>query len=423
MIRTQELLTGIFLSIILFVIFFIVSIPHYSGDVKNHIAWGKSILNEGTKGFYGREFKDYSLPNYPPLSMLSFATSEWVYEFSHTLFLNLNSYPLFPSGFIPWIEYENVNISFLKIPAILPFILTGALIYFFGKLFNISQKKSLFFSLLFLFNPGLFYLSVIWGQNDFMQVFFILGAFYFLLKEKFILSYIFAAFSILSKQTVLMLWGLFLVTVYKKHNLTKSVFALIASIILFWLAYLPFNNSSIIWPFTFYNETLSKSTGFLVSDNAINFWGAYSNFKQLDASGEVFLLTYERWGFLAFALLMLPLFFKYLKTKFSNALLIKFLFLSSITYFFVLTRMHERYLFFGVVFAHLLFMLSRKYWFNLVFFSFFYFINLYRGLYLPDFPFSAALVRNEIFLLGLVVIYFLFLTYNYYNFMFKSSNK
>lgn len=423
MIKTQELLLGIFLSFLLFIIFFLISIPHYSGDVKNHVVWGKSILNEGTKGFYSLEFKEFSFPNYPPLSMLSFAFSVWFYEFSRSSFLNLNSYPIFPSGLIPWIEHENVYISFLKIPAILPFILTGVLIYFFGKLFKQSQKKSLVFALLFLFNPGLFYLSVIWGQNDFMQVFFILGAFYFLLKEKFILSYIFAAFSILSKQTVLMLWGLFLVTVYKKHDLTKSVFALLTSIILFWLVFLPFNNSSVIWPFTFYNETLSKSTGFLVSDNAINFWGAYSNFKQLDASGQVLLLTYERWGFLAFVLSVLPLFYKYLKTKFSNGLLIKFLFLCSITYFFVLTRMHERYLFFGVVFAHLLFMLNRKYWFNLVFFSLFYFINLYRGLYLPDLPLLSMLVKNEIFLISLVVVYFLILAYNYYNFMLKSKNE
>lgn len=423
MLKIRELLIGILFSVVLFKIFFLLSVPEFSGDVKNHIAWGESILNEGTKGFYGREFKDYSFPNYPPLSMLSFAGSVWLYGFTGELFSKLNIYPIFPSELIPWIENENVHISFLKIPAILPFILTGWIIYFFGRLFKKDRKQSFLFALLFLFNPGLFYLSVVWGQNDFMQVFFILGAFYLLLKEHFLLSYIFAGFSILSKQTVLLLWGLFSVTVYKNNGNSKSILSLLVSIIVFWLAYLPFNNSSFIWPFTFYNETLSKSTGFLVSDNAINFWGVYSGFKQLDASLTLFALSYEKWGFLIFGVLVIPLFYKYMRTKFSINLLLQFLFISSIAYFFVLTRMHERYLFFGVVFAHLLTMLKRRYWYNLVFFSGLYFINLYRGLYLPDIPFLTLLVKNELFLTTLVLGYLLLLGYNYYIFMFKLSNE
>lgn len=421
--KTKKILSGIILSIILFKIFFLLSIPQFSGDVKNHIIWGESILNQGALGFYGREFKDYSFPNYPPLSMLSFAGSVWLYRFSSELFANLNVYPIFPSQLIPWIENENVKISFLKIPAILPFILTGWIIYFFGLLFKRDKKQSFLFALLFLFNPGLFYLSVVWGQNDFMQVFFILGAFYLLLKQHFLLSFFFAGFSILSKQTVLMLWGLFLITVYKTNGSSKSFFALIVSTLVFWLAYLPFNNSSFIWPFAFYNETLSKSTGFLVSDNAINFWGVYSGFRQLDASIKFLSLSYEKWGFLVFAILIIPLLYKYLKTKFSKNLLLQFLFISSITYFFILTRMHERYLFFGVIFAHLLTMLNKKYWYNLVFFSGFYFINLYRGLYLPDIAFLTPLVKNELFLTILATGYFLLLGYNYYIFMFKLSNE
>lgn len=423
MVKTQELLTGIFLSFLLFLIFFLISIPHYSGDVKNHVVWGKSILNEGAKGFYNREFKEFSFPNYPPLSMLSFAFSVWFYEFSRSSFLNLNSYPIFPSGLIPWIEYENVYISFLKIPAILPFILTGALIYFFGKLFKQSQKKSLLFALLFLFNPGLFYLSVIWGQNDFMQIFFILGAFYFLLKDKFFPAYIFAGLSILSKQTVLMLWALFFITVYKLYRISKSIIAFIISVIIIWLAYFPFNDAGVFWPFSFYAETLSKSTGFLVSDNAINFWGVFSGFKQLDAAETSYLLSYEYWGFLAFGILSLPLLFKYFKTKFSKELLIYFLFLCSILYFFVLTRMHERYLFFGVVFAHILTMLKTKYWYNLFFFSVLYFLNLYRGLYIPEIPALTILVKSEFFLSLLALGYLLLLSFNYYFYMFKLNDE
>jgi len=408
----------IVLLIVLFFVFFLMSVPYYSGDVKNHIFWGSSILNEGPVGFYGRDMQGWSYPNYPPVSMLSFAASVWLYKSINSLFLILNSFPFFPSNLIPWIEYDNVYISFLKIPAILPFILSGYFIFLFGKLLKFNTKKSLIWTLVFLFNPGLFYLAVVWGQNDFSQILFILGAFYLLLKEKFIWSYIFAALAILSKQTVLMVWGIFMITVFKLKGIKQSAIALLVTALVIWLSYLPFNITGPIWPFTYYNETL-KSTGFLVADNAINFWGAYSGFQQLDAGKTDFILNYEKWGFLAFALLFLPLLYKFLKTKFSPELLFYFLFLSSITYFFVLTRMHERYLFFGVVFAQLLMMSNKKYWYNLAFFTILYFLNLYRGLYQPDFPLLPDLLRNNLTLNILVVGYLLILIYNYYTFMLK----
>ena len=413
--------TVLIILAVLFIVFFLLSVPYYSGDVKNHVFWGTSILKEGTVGFYGRDMQGWSYPNYPPVSMLSFAASVWFYDFTKSAFFTLNnSLPVFPSGLIPWIEHDNVYISFLKIPAILPFVLSGWFVFLFGKLFKKTTKHSLLFMLLFLLNPGLLYLSILWGQNDFMQVLFILGAFYFLLTEKFVLSYVFAGLAILSKQTVLMVWGIYLISVYKLHKLPKSVMALLTSAILMWVFYLPFNNTGILWPFTYYNETL-KSTGFLVADNAINFWGAYSGFEQLDAGESILFLTYEKWGFLIFALMFIPLAIKYLRTKFSYELLFSFLFLSSIAYFFILTRMHERYLFFGVVFAHLLLMINKKYWYNLLFFTILYFLNLYRGLYQPDFPVLPDLLRSNSFLTVLVAGYFLILIYNYYYFMFKLS--
>lgn len=410
------------LLIFFFITFFLISVPYYSGDVKNHVVWGRSILNEGAPGFYGREFHGYSFPNYPPVSMFSFAASAWFYDFSKSLIFNLNNYSIFPSGLVHWIEYENVLISFLKIPAILPFVLSGWFVYLFARLFKKNVKQSLLYTILFLLNPSLIYLAVVWGQNDFTQVLFILGAFYFFLREKFIPAYIFAGLSILSKQTVLMIWGVFFVTFFKLYGISKSAVVLLTSITILWLAYLPFNVSSPIWPFTFYNETL-KTTGFLVSDNAINFWGLIFNFKPVDAAQNLFLLRWEHWGFLAFGLLSFPLLYKYLKTKFSSESLFYFLFMISITYFFILTRMHERYLFFGIIFAHFLTMVNRKYWYNLLFFSVLYFLNLYRGLFQPDFPLLPDLLRNEIFLSGLAAGYLVILIYNYYFYMFKSKNE
>lgn len=410
------------LLVFFFLIFIVISSPYYSGDVENHVIWGRSILDEGVRGFYSRDFHNYSIPNYPPISMFSFAAAVSLYDFIRDKILFLDNYEIFPSNLVGIIDSDNMLISFLKLPAILPFILSGFIIFYLGILFKKKFKESLIYVLLFLLNPSFIYLAVIWGQNDFTQVLFILGALLLLLNNFYNWSIIFASFSILSKQTALLIWGLFLITVFKLEGILKFITGLFVAVILVWFLYIPFNNSNFFWPFTFYNESL-RTTGLLVSDNAINFWGLISRFQNADAQEIIFALKLEHWGYLFFLILFLPLLFKYLTTKFSNKLLFYFLFLTSIIYFFTLTRMHERYLVFGVVFAHILVMVNRKYWFNLIYFSLLMLINLYRGLFMPNIPFAVDLVNSPVILNALGISYFVIILVNYYYFMYRLKDE
>lgn len=413
----------VFLILFLFFIgFFFLSIPYYSGDVKNHIVWGRSIVVEGPKGFYGREFHDYSFPNYPPISMLSFAGSVLLHDFLVNLITNLDNIKFFPTILVKWITGENVGVSFLKIPAILPFILTGLIIFFFGKLLKKSFKTSIFSMLIFLLNPSLIYLAVIWGQNDFSQVLFILAAIFFLLRENFFLAYFSAGFSILSKQTVLLIWGLFLLTLLRLYGISRTIICLLISGVLLWIFYLPFNETSIIWPFSFYDETL-RTTGLLVADNALNYWGLLSRFRPSGALEVIYFLSLETWGFIFFGVLFIPILYKYLTTKFSKEFFFYFLFLTSVVYFFSLTRMHERYLIFAIVFAQILTMVKKRHLFNLVFFSTFFFLNLYKGLLMPNIPILVTPVKSLPFLALTTLSYLIILAYNYYYFMFKLNNE
>ncbi len=412
----------LYLTIIFFLVFyFFLSIPYFSGDVNNHIVWGRSILDEGPGGFYGRYFHDYSFPNYPPISMLSFAGSVVLFDWVKNSIMNLNHYPVFPSGLVNFINYENVLVSFLKIPAILPFVLSAGAIFYFAKLFKKSDKKAFIYMLLFLLNPAFFYLAVIWGQNDFTQVFFVLLAIYYLLKENFYATSIFAGFAILSKQTALMIWGIILLAIFKNYGFIKAIIAGVISLVLLWIFYIPFNNTGILWPFIFYNETL-RTTGLLVADNAINFWGLISQFQPMDSQATAYLKL-EHWGFLFFTALFLPLLYKFAKNKFTSERFIYFLFLASIIYFFALTRMHERYIIFGVVFAQILFMKDKKYLCNLVFFSLLLFVNLYKGLFLPDVPLLKQFSTSIITLNILGFAYLSILAFNYYYFMYKLKDE
>jgi len=58
------------------------SMVSYNGDVNTHISWGKDIVNNGTRGFYERDFsKNYgvSFANYPPITMIFFSFSYNIY--------------------------------------------------------------------------------------------------------------------------------------------------------------------------------------------------------------------------------------------------------------------------------------------------------------------------------------------------------
>lgn len=405
-----------------FLLFFLISLPYYSGDVENHVIWGRSILKNGPQGFYSRQFHDYSVPNYPPVSMFSFAASVSFYDWVRGGVLLLDNYEIFPSILVRWVDSDNLLISFLKIPAILPFILSGLVIFYFGKLFKKNFKDCLIFTLIFLLNPSFIYLAVIWGQNDFTQVLFILGALLFLLNNLFNWSILFASFSILSKQTALLAWALFLIAIFKLKGLAKAISGFCLAILFIWVFYLPFNESNLLWPFAFYSESL-RTTGLLVSDNAINFWGLLSRFQNSDAQEAILNLKLEYWGYIFFLVLFAPLLVKYLTSKFSYTRLFYFLFLTSIIYFFILTRMHERYLIFGVVFAQILVMIKRKYWFNLVFFSFLMLVNLYKGLLMPKAVFLINWVNSPPMLSFLGISYFVILLYNYYDFMYQIKDE
>lgn len=404
---------------LIFIIFFILSIPYYSGDVNNHVVWGESILTEGSFGLYDRYFHDFSFPNYPPLSMISFAIMVILYDlFKDLVYLLNNNLPIFPSPFVYWVESKNFLNAFLKVPGILTTIGTGYLIYLFYSLFKeeASVKIKILGFLALLLNPAVFYTSVIWGQNDMQQYFFILVAFFLMFKKRLYWAAMFAGLAIISKQTVLVLFVIFLITSFKLYGLKKSVIALIISITTLYLGYLPFNNTSLLWPFEFYNKTLTYSTGFLVSDNAINLWGSFTNFIPVDAGLSYLGIKFVNWGYILFALTWLPIVLLFVKNKFRYENFFLFSFLTSSLYFFLLTRMHERYLLPAVIFSIFLLYFGRKYFINYILITLIVFLNLYRGLYMPRIEIFDYIVINLWTLNTLVLIYLGVLVLNIYYF-------
>lgn len=428
---------NIFILFFSLLLYFAISIPYYSGDVKNHLVWAQSIIDLGPMGFYDREFHDYAFPNYPPVAMWSFVLSLEFYRLSQNLiwFINLNV-PVFPSMLVNFFEWENVEIAFLKLPAMLPVI---AFPLVFGSLLKkFSVSKKIITSLLFLLNPAVIYLSAVWGQFDLLPVFLFLLAISLYYKERIYFSVIVAALALLTKQTVLLFWLVYIGIILQKYGVLKAVKAVLLTLVIFYLAYLPFHSFSLTWPFELYRLNFSmvaKET----SVNTLNFWGFIFNFKSSSDSDLFFNLSYQSWGYILFGffafLLILNLFWNYLKIAYekinivlngenqiqlNNEKLILFFLNLTFVYFFFLTRMHERYLAPAIVFSVLLLPFSKKYWLSYFFISVLYFINLYKGLLQPDIPFFNMVTSSVASLDFLTVGFFLVIFYNlflaFYNF-------
>lgn len=404
----------IFLSfslLFLFLLYFYLSVPYYSGDVKNHLVWAESLLTDGPMGFYSREFHDYAFPNYPPLAMFLFALSLQLYYWCNDLiwFLNINI-PQFPSNLVHFIEFENTKIAFLKLPGIISnFGIAVALYYLVGK-YNLTKTKRLLVPLFFLLNPATFYLSVIWGQIDLLPMMFFILAILLLFQKNWILSAFVMILALLSKQTVVVFLPVFIWILGKKYGLKKLAIGLAIMLTIFYLSYLLFNNSSLIWPFEIYKLNFNLVAP-SVGENAINLWGVAFNFQRSFDGQKISILSLQQIGYLIFLFIIIIPMLKFLKRACLLTGVLRFCFLLTVGYFLFLTRMHERYLIPVLIFATPLAFIDKRYILGLIFFSLLHFLNLYRGLFQPDLDGLTNIMKNTSVLKVLVIIYTILVMY------------
>lgn len=396
-------------------LYFWISLPYYSGDVKNHVAWGMSLLEDGSYGFFDRKFPGYSFPTYPPLIMYSFALSWGFYQSMMGLTYWLNSVVgIFPSLVVHWMEWENVWISFLKLPGMIATIVFAGVIPWILKKSGekLSIKNPYLMASLIIFNPAVIYVSSVWGQTDLVQNLFLLLAIGLLFAKRFWLSFILAGIALMTKHTILLLWGVYIFYLLKEFGFKKSLYAVGVSLGIFYLSYLPFHSFSLIWPLQFYYSNFTL-VDFGIAENAINMWGVLQDFKYLSVTQSFLGLSYNAWGYLLFLVPVLPLTYLFWVRKTTAYQLFYYLFMVSAFYFLFFTRMHERYMIPVVLFLSILFCIKKFHIYNLIYFTFLHFINVYRGLYQPNIPFVYDLARSNQFLLLLAMGYVVFMAYNY----------
>ncbi len=384
----------------------LISVPFYSGDIKNHVEWAKSLSYLGPLGFYERSFDKFAFPNYPPFAMWTFAASYLLYQFKLSSIYFINQLiQSFPSNLVFFFEWENTYISFLKLPAIISATAISYLIY-------LLTKKKLA-ALIFILNPAVIYLTSIWGQIDLLPIVFIMLAIYLYVRNKSFLFFLSLILSLLSKQTVLIFMPLFFYLSFKKWGFKQLLLGFGIMVLTFYFAYLPFHQFSLTWAYELYRLNFSL-VAFSTNENAINFWGFLSNFQTESDLNSFLGITLQSWGYLLFAFNFLIILIIFLKKKIILKNILQALLLITLLYFFFLTRMHERYLISAIVFLTILTFWDKRYLISLIFFSLLHFINLYRGLFEPKSVLLASTVNNLLVLQILVFGYAIMIIYNYY---------
>lgn len=260
----------------------------------------------------------------------------------------------------------------LKIPSILADLALSYFVY--KKLLETNSKTTAFYGLVFcLFNPILIFNSAIWGAFDGLLTLFLFLSIYHFDKKKLISSSIYLAIALLIKPqaiAVAPVFALFILKNFSIPNLLKLSIPLLVTVIVLSLPYFPKDPI-----FGFFNLFLNMAGDYKgISLFAYNTWGMFGFW--VNDSTNLGFFTYRIWGLILLSVFWIYFYLKFFKRKFDAFTLSTLAFLA---FFFLPTRVHERYLFSAIPFL-ILIALRFKSKFLLVLttaLSFLHLLNLY----------------------------------------------
>ncbi len=347
---TEKKIIWLFLAFGLLLRLLLAFLPGFKIDIEAWFAWSMRLFENGLTQFYQAGY----FADYPP-------------GFLYILYLLGLIKQLFQ---IP----DSAFLLILKLPSIIAEIL----IAFVSYKIVISAKRPIIWALAVflgvLFNFGLIFNSSIWGQGDAFLTLLLIVTIYVLSTKKYRLASCLIAYSFLVKpQTIALfpIFGLFLLT---KYNLKKTINLLLPGVGFLFILQLPFFLSN---PFLGLFQLLGNTANQYnyTSLFAFNIWGIVGFWIDDRKSG--LLLSYQNWGILLFGLYWIMVTVLYFKSKKKNLYL--FSSLALLGFFFLPTKVHERYLYPAIPFLFLSAGLIKNKWLYIqtAVLSVIYTINLY----------------------------------------------
>lgn len=305
----------------------------HTEDLYSFKYWGLLIAEKGFSQFYNTVWSDY-LPGY----LYILAMLGKIYN----LFLNL--------GISIKEEY------LFKLPSILTDFGNGLLIYFIAKMFT-TQKKAFLVGVFTLFNPAFLANSTFWGQAESFMTFFLLSSFYFLMRGNFVTAAVLIGLGQTVKPIAIFAIPIYLIYLFKqkiKSAITLSFLPII--LITMVVVFFPFSNDPNILTFIIDRHLVTANQYPYTSLNAFNLWAVMSNFWVSDGL-KYLAINFHTWGIIFFSLIYFALIMVLIRRKKIDNYPVFFAWVLTICYlavFLLLTRMHERHMFYGLGFATLL---------------------------------------------------------------------
>ena len=333
-IRNQALLTQLILfnlaltSLIIRVL--LSPIDGYYIDLGCFRSWFYTAAEYGIREFYQRIWCDY-----PPFNIFIF----WVFG-SLAKYLSLFGSPSL--------------IYIIKLPSNLFDLATSYLIFRYLRR-KIDDKWALMAATFYMFNPSAIFNSSIWGQYDAIYTFFIVLSLTAILDLRVKLSLVSYALAVLTKPQAVAFFPILLLFVLSKFDLKGIVTAFVSFLSTVVAVILPFRWSdpvSFIFNIYFGGYGQYRYT----SLNALNLW-ALIGMNMQDTRQILPYLNYHTVGWILFAAAVIHILHH---TKTDEKSISYSTFLAFFSFFMLLTRMHERYLFPAIALSLLALIYSRK---------------------------------------------------------------
>ncbi len=327
----------------------LIPVPGFKIDTDAWFAWAVRLNDLNLNQFYSSQVWTNYTPGYLYVLKILGTFNNW---------LNLDSSTFY---------------AILKLPAILADLILSFLIY---KQFNKNHKQtiSLLASIAILFNPAFIFNSSVWGQIDSILSLFIYLAIYTLDQKKYWLSGLLSGIAFLIKPQAIILGPIILVFLLRNFqikNLSKIIISGLSVILILSLPFfLPSHGQNIFSLFINMVNDYPYDSMF-----AYNFWGGLVGFWISDKVSWM-NISYQGWGMILFLVYLIIIGLISLKKKASIWAIAA---LISLAFYFLPTRVHERYLYPSLVLLIIWAIESKNKWLlGLTFtLSILHFLNLY----------------------------------------------
>lgn len=334
----------------------------FKTDVDTFVAWALSLAEHGFGKFYGST----GFADYPPGYFYILGVVGWIWE---VLFKSADT------------GHYVVIRALVKLPAILADLGVGALVYAIVRRFA-TMNLALGAAAFYLLNPAVIYNSAAWGQVDSIAGGLALFAIYCLLRSDdeprsrvnvwIVGAWLLIAYSLLIKPQAavivpLMIGFAFVDRERRRTRIVSSAIGIVAALLLALILVEPFHpsNPADAFGWLFSRYAYGSSVYAYNSVNAFNLWAIRGTMWQSDTAsvnlfGAFSLGPQYVWGVLLVLVAVGLVVWRYLQDRTPRALL-EGCAVATIAFFVLATRMHERYLFNGLLFTIVCLPFARRY--------------------------------------------------------------